>query len=58
MISSRWTVTAKVRHHDQAAIAFARERIEHALDVIGIAHVDRIGVTENDGAAAWTGRTN
>ena len=42
--------------HDQAAIRGARECCDGALDLAGIAHVDGLNSTPNDGATDWIAR--
>ena len=41
------------RRHDQTAIRSAREGRDGALDLAGVAHVDRVTSTLSDGATAW-----
>ena len=43
----------RARRHDQATIRHARERHDAALDLVGIAHVDRGQLYPNEGATAW-----
>ena len=43
----------RARRYNQTAIPRAREGCDGALDLAGVAHVDRVNSTLSDGATAW-----